>query len=573
MRLVNFLADMGPTLSYGTECATAEQPATAKDFVLREAYVGRVDTIGTKPPVLLVEGMTGASCRLHEIRSDSCEAYNPAPVSLRGKKAVVLGAAIIDTRQGALPVTIMYQPNEKNLVAYVANCCLASLEAEFNDSAFDPEASSFQKAVCKDGAARFMASFREGAADNRNLSVNKMPDCFFATPGSCTARFGIIPFLSLRSPQSSKEMKLMVDALLEVAKCLPFAGKGLLEHVREKLFPPRICVVTMFDSGHAAPARATPGTEPATRDRAAEVALRPVLAPLAFLIMSAVADTAEDDAGESIAEVAFHLPPEVEGGAALSDAANKEELQLKKVRDGPLPQGDHAVNEARTLPKLMRGLHLPYEVQNIWRETGKMSSCMLHYVANALFEKDQCERAWKLLESELMGAWCITEKTAAYMFGKLVDPKHALVFVEREDDGRVVSIRMQNSEREFTRVGDEGFRRLVLSPWAKVVIADPGKLSILVTRDANYVREHIQIEEKLLALVAQPEPPAKDAEAGQILQEVKFMREEMQANAAALLAACKAAGAEKPPPESAVSISLKRSAEALARYAKRFCPA
>ena len=566
MRLVNFLADMGPTLSYGTECATAEQPATAKDFVLREAYVGRVDTIGTKPPVLLVEGMTGASCRLHEIRSDSCEAYNPAPVSLRGKKAVVLGAAIIDTRQGALPATIMYQPNEKNLVAYVANCCLASLEAEFNDSAFDPEASSFQKAVCKDGAARFMASFREGAAENRNLSVNKMPDCFFATPGSCTARFGIIPFLSLRSPQSAKEMKMMVDALLEVAKCVPFAEKGLLEHVREKLFPPRICVVTMFDSGHAAPARATPGTEPATRDRAAEVALRPVLAPLAFLIMSAVADTAEDDAGESIAEVAFHLPPEVEGGAALSDAANKEELQLKKVRDGPLPQGDHAVNEARTLPRLMRGLHRPYDVQLIC-ETGAAST--LEKAAAELFGEKDAGRAAELVASQISA--CTTRPTAIYTLGKVVDPKHALVFVEREDDGRVVSIRMQNSEREFTRVGDEGFRRLVLSPWAKVVIADPGKISILVTRDAEYVREHVHIEEKLLVLAAQPEPPAKDADTSELMNELKSMREEMQANAAALLAACKAAGAEKPPPESAVSISLKRSAEALARYAKRFC--
>ena len=565
MRLVDLLVDMGPSLARGTDCATIDECATAKDFVLLEAYLGRSDTIGTRPPVLLLEGLTSASCRLHEIRSDSCESYKPAPVSLRGKKQSVLGAAIMDTRQGPLPVTLMYEEQDKNLIAYVPNCCVASLEAEFNDSAFDPEASAFQKAVCKEGASRFMAAYREGAVENRNRTVDKMPNFFFEETGSCTARFGIIPFLSLRSPQSAQELKSMVDALLEVGKSTPFADKGLLERVRYNLFPSRICIVSMFDTGHAAPARPTPGKKPASRGDATEVALRSVLSPLAFVLMSIVSDTAEDDAGESIAEVDFNLPKEVKGGAALASAANKEELHLQKMKAAQMPQADYAANEPRTLPKLMRGLHRPYDVQHIV-DDGEGS--VLQKAAAELFGVHG-RRAAELVASDLSP--CATGPTSLYALGKVVDTRHALVFVEREDDGRVVSMRMRNSEREFVRLGNEGFRRLVLSPWAKIVISDPGRLSLLITHDPSHVRDHIQIDEKPLALAAPPNPPAKEAEVSVVMCELKALRKEMQANAAALLAAFEATREEKQPTESTVSLSLKRSADALARYAKRLC--
>jgi hypothetical protein len=598
MRLVNYLTEMGPRLAYGTECASLEVPVTAKDFVLRESYIGRVDTIGSKPPALLVEGMTGAACRLHEIRKDSCESFNEGTVVLRTKKAVIVGGAMIETRQGPLAAVLMYADAENNIIAYVPNCCLSSLEAEFNDAAFNPEAAPFPTAVLGDAAPRFMASFREGAMANRKLPVNKMPDFLFTNPGCCTARFGIVPFLSLRNPQSFREFDMVMAALVTAQRCVPFAEKSLLEYVTEKLVKPRACIVTMFDPSHAQPARPAPGKPAVTpsEEEVEKMALRPVLAPLGFLIMSAVADTAEDDAGDPIAEVAFNLPKEVEGGEPLSDAVHREKEHLKKTKAGRPPQMDPTVNEPRTLPRLMRGLHLPYEVRHIC-ETDARGAC--DKAASELFGEEEGVRAAKLVAPEISA--CTTRPTAIYALGKVVDPKHALVFVEREDDGRIVSIRMQNSERELKDVSDAGFRRLVSSPWAKVVLSDPGKLSLLVTRDPDYVREYEVVEEKLLAVAAPPEPPPKDdADNAALLGELKAMREQFasmqQAYTNSLAEAAKlqksqeeareavaavwqdvraaaARGDSRPQPESRISLSLKRSAEALGAYAKRLCAA
>tara|TARA_Y100000389_G_scaffold204620_1_gene258404 strand:- start:1949 stop:3733 length:1785 start_codon:yes stop_codon:yes gene_type:complete len=594
MRLVNYMIEMGPPLAYGTDCASLDEPATAKDCVLREAYIGRGDIIGSRPPALLVEGMTGAACRLHEIRKDSCESFNGGPVVLRSKAAVIVGGAMLETRQGALPAVLMYSEKENNIVCYVPNCCVSSLEAEFNDAAFNPEAASFPAAVLGDAAPRFMASFREGAMENRKLPVNKMSDFFFTKPGCCTARFGIVPFLSLRNPQSFREFDMVVAALITAQLCVPFAERSLLEHVTEKLIKPRACIVTMFDPSHAQPARTV--VTPSQKEME-KMALRPVLAPLAFLIMSTVADTAEDDAGHSISEVAFNLPKEVEGGKPLADAVHKETEHLKKAKAGRPPQADPTLNEPRTLPRLMRGLHLPYEVRHIC-ETGVRGVC-LRRAADELFGEEEGPCATRLIAAEISG--CTTGPTAIYTLGKIVDPKHALVFVEREDDGRIVSVKMKNSEREYDEVSDSGFRRLVSSPWAKVIICDSHKLSLLVTRDSNYVREYEVVEEKLLAIAAPPEPPPKDnADNAALLGELKAMREQFasmqQAYTNSLAEAAKlqksqeeareavaavwsdvkaaaARGDSRPQPESRISLSLKRSAEALGAYAKRLCAA
>lgn len=585
-------------MAYGTDCASLDEPASAKDCVLREAYIGRGDTIGSRPPALLVEGMTGAACRLHEIRKDSCESFNRGPVVLGFKAAVIVGGAMLETRQGALPAVLMYSEKENNIVCYVPNCCVSSLEAEFNDAAFNPEAASFPVAVLGDAAPRFMASFREGAMENRKLPVNKMSDFFFTKPGCCTARFGIVPFLSLRNPRPFREFDMVVAALMTAQLCVPFAEKSLLEHVTEKLIRPRACIVTTFDSSHAHPARAvsrTPVVAP-SREEMEKMALRPVLAPLAFLIMSTVADTAEDDAGDSISEVAFNLPKEVEGGKPLADAVHKETEHLKKAKAGRPPQADPTLNEPRTLPRLMRGLHLPYEVRHIC-ETGVRGAS--DQAAVELFGEEEGPRATRLIAAEISG--CTTGPTAIYTLGKLVDPKHALVFVEREDDGRIVSVKMKNSEREYKEVSDSGFRRLVSSPWAKVIICDPHKLSLLVTRDSNYVREYEVVEEKLLAIAAPPEPPPKDdADNAALLGELKAMREQFaamrEANEKSLaeagrlqkaqgeareavaavwkeVKAAAARGDSRPQPANRIGLSLKRSTETLAGYAKRFCAA
>ena len=115
------------------------------------------------------------------------------------------------------------------------------------------------------------------------------------------------------------------------------------------------------------------------------------------------------------------------------------------------------------------------------------------------------------------------------------------------------------------------------------------------------MREYEVVEEKLLAIAAPPVPPPKDdADNAALLGELKAMREQfasMQdayksslAEAAKLqksqeeareavaavwsdVKAAAARGDSRPQPESRISLSLKRSAEALGAYAKRLCAA
>ena len=94
----------------------------------------------------------------------------------------------------------------------------------------------------------------------------------------------------------------------------------------------------------------------------------------------------------------------------------------------------------------------------------------------------------------------MTTNTAISVLGKCLDDPFALVVIARDNDGRISNAKLIANDLVITNINLDALTRLATYTWTQFVIIDKEKVSVLLTRDPEYVFNAVSFEREKFRL-------------------------------------------------------------------------
>lgn len=393
----------------------------------------------------------------------------------------IVGGCMMETARMVCPVVVCFNKESQTLINYVFKCEVAKLEAEYYDASFFS-----READDAFGTADARAARMQGALDSCLTGFTKAPDGAFCKDGCYVARHGPIPMLAFRSCTNSAELTIVRERIELLMRVLPVSDLSLEDAMKGC---DDVLAATIF---HTSLMNQTGKVQKGTEDKSRVDALvmRPVIAPLAALLLRTANECEMDARGEFVNE--FHLAIGVREGhdAVIAAAGRKETTQITLANGVSVPElskNDFLVDRSYTLMALFRRTGRSFHPERLLSAPPK-KRCLnpqaaVTAVVEAVFEEDQVALATQLAATIVRNS--VHTRSALEAIGRIVSDEQCLVIAQRERDGRLSRVHARSHGKCVDSLSRDGtIRILALSPWAVVVIID-GEASVSVLKVKN----------------------------------------------------------------------------------------
>ena len=469
-KLADVLAAVGTRLPNASDSLCLEEAISSLDVVRRDALIGKTDHIGKPVPVLLSDTLEASSFLPHEQNPEKQEDFRKGSFNLHKQKLALYGGCIIDQGSGPAAVNIFYSESKQVLMLHVPNADIAGIEANFYDAAFK-EGDSWESYVKGAEGGEMRMWRREAAVASRNIGADKLDAMFFDDSNYYVLRYGVIPFLALRHPETAKENKMVSQALSKVQRVVSAAGKDKsLTSELPKM--KNVCIATVFESGHPVAAKEfMPEAPDKIQENTTAMVQRPILAALSMMLLQSAADSALDDNGEALSEYTWALPPHIDHQSVLRDVGATEKSYLMAAKHKTGTEMEMSQDKPFCLPTLMKGMGGRRHTVKLLVDGDECSTAeMMDIVTSQLFTTEDA----KLVSAHAWGSISptMTVVTALTALAKCIDDHQAIIIASRDPDGRFNQVRMICRDKSIMRMSMDGVRRAMLFPWAVFLIVE-----------------------------------------------------------------------------------------------------
>lgn len=534
--MADVLAAVGSKVSGGDKILDALEARSSLDHVRHAALSNNAAKLKARAPVLLSEGLQEESFYIHRHpTSDEQYVSKECQLDAIADDIGVAGGCMMQTSRGHFPAAVLVSAKSSMVVLYVPKAPLSTFEADLFDSAFEDPNKAWETKVLGERDAKPVLGWRkEAAIQCRTSGIENMPQMLLKEGPLRVSRFGPLPYLGLRLPSTSSERNAVVAMMASLLAHLPEA----LPIDRALRGKKDVGLHTIFDSGSFVPPK-TP-REDMCCDAYALAGMtcdRPVLVPLAAVILRSVVDGATDAAGEQISEASASKVQRMSGLATICETEGSKEraelLAAKNSKRFATPLQDKQGATGWTVPSIMAGLNRAHAMRSLYK--GECVRQGLEAVATAIFPNDEITRIGMIVSGIAQTAMTIG-MGIALLAREMVD-RQAIVICTREHDGRIVNARLCSPKVNINKLSKAGLSRLSMCPWAFVIMLTRDEVQQLMVREPTITRgvQPFERETPKLAPVstatAQQEADAghaSGAHSGAVMQKLEQMSAQLQ---------------------------------------------
>lgn len=486
------LASIGHRLKGASDAISVEDALSSLDCVRFAAFSNNDSVLSCKPCPLISDSLMPTSFFFHNtVDKKENDTTCKGGVNLhRYTSMMVVGACMMETNTASFPVCILFSRSQKLLMIYAHDMCLATLEADLYDSAFGD--CKWEDFVLKEEAVWIKNSRQEAAVAGRNVGFDKLPDFMAGDDDMYSVRYGVVPFMCLRTVKNSCEMSMVTKALAKTLAVIPMGNDLAIEAKGCQC----IQLATVFETGDPiVPREVSQVSSTNLCSWSDQISKRSVLTAVSTLILQQAYDDSTDGNGELISEIGFQMSPHQGNSAVIGEAAASESAVVRASLSTKSTELQACTDKPPTLPHAMENVRSNYAVRLLadCDELGVKKA--IETVSSVLFCREDFSRVASVCCSETSPT--LTIASALSVLGKCLMEKQALVIASRETDGRLGSIKAVGSTRTIEKVSIKSFRRYVISPWATVLIVDKSRIFHLEIREPDTVTSTEMRKEKL----------------------------------------------------------------------------
>lgn len=520
MKLSKLIADIGVKVAGDSDIASSLDPLSSLDHVRKLAYTNNYEDIDVGYPLLAMDNLDPNSTLLYEhpekhlrIKAGRLDFSELGGLCL-------LGGGMLETKRTCLPVTVLYSKTEKVVALHSGNTEMSILESEIYDYSFDKQQKWESQVLSETELQDNLARQRESTVASRNIGMNKIPKCFISDNNLSCCREGILPFLSLRCFQNKGEYDMVNTAVRRMLRVVPPVNDDDVLSTKWPRVP--ISFYSFWETSSSVGKR-----NDATEEVVGNITNRPILASLAYAVLQyANAANTTDERGENISEWNCTAPFSSSHTEVVHSFQQHEKNQMdefKKVSVTDLWEHNtsdkfHGHSSRRSVSHSSY-----YSLKDALKDMGRKHSTTLlcdlttvnqldvgqhvaQAVVAAIFKEGHDKDAMQYFN-------CLPQKpftafSSICKLAKCLDEKQAFLVVDREEDGRLGRVVLASAGDDIENVNRQSFSRIAcLFPWARVLIVDKSKVSLLCVKEPDYLtswrefaEEYMLVRKELLGL-------------------------------------------------------------------------
>lgn len=477
--LASALCKLATQFSGAGDCVSVEDAISTLDRIRRAAVTAKEQSLyDSKPPLFLADALTPNELFLYA-KHRSTFVKGDKNVSIKGLH--VVGGAIYESKRCTFPVSILYSERSNAVIINSCGTPFAELEVEFYDYAFNDD-KTWLNLVMDAASIKEHTQWHKEASTTRKVGINNIPEFLLGAETYCMLRNGVTPFMCLRAPENDAEYNRVVQHVQSDLRVFPHGSKEMMSNSTKtrkiKLaFQGRTCPEMQV------PLEVTPASTVERHEKATELLLHATLTFIANIVLKNAVDNAFDEQEQPIAEHPTGIIHCSDHDEVLRHVEAEEASFVLAARDNKMTGLESFRSYEFTLQAVMKYTDRVYTTKCICEGSDAMS--VMSAVARELFQETDA----KLVDDKC--APLISESTtcnsAVSLIGKCLDHPFAIVVISREQDGRISNAKMITHDLVIPNVNLDALTRLTSYTWTQFVVIDKEKVSVLLTRDPEYI--------------------------------------------------------------------------------------
>lgn len=528
--LPSALVRLGTKFTGAGDCLSLEESISTLDKTRRAAVTAKEEALSTTPPCLLTDSLLPDDLFLYADRKKT--QFIKGNQNINARSLSVVGGAIFESKTCKFPVSVLFSHRTRAVLVHAGNAPLARLETEFYDYAFEETHEWLNTVMDEESSIKeFVQWYREAAIDGRTCGFRNIPNHLLGSEPYTMLRHGVTAFLSIRAPNNEAEFKEVAARLESDLRVYPMQTR---DHM-ELAYDLRDVVMGCHFRTEAEITASKEATIPdlnTRREHAEKLMRHPVITWLSNIILKNAADDGYDEQNEPIAEYDTGIKRRLDHPTVLHDVAADEfahSVAAKCTKDAQMLSFS---NEGFTLPSVMTATGRAYTTKCVC-DKNKAVDVMLA-VAREIFEPADATQVGHQCSHLISDT--TTSNTALVVLGKQLLDSYAILIVSRETDGRISSAKLVSGDVTIPSVNKDAMTRLVGCTWVQIVILDHDRVSLLLTREPEHIRNVISFEREKLKLRSIPKC-STSAPSAQSMDAMRPKIEELVVQVGALKAA------------------------------------
>jgi hypothetical protein len=250
--LSDALLSLGAKLPGANDSIAVEEAVTSLDCVRRASFIGDKALKDKRPCVFSREALIPSSAFMYSSKNIH-EVHKKGPACLNKLGDCRLyGGVVVETKRLTFAAAVVHsnERGEDSIIMIAPGVDVAALEGEWHDDAHVKD--SWESHVLREEAAEFSAMRVEGERATRNTGVDMTPSVLLNSKSVMTSRYGVHPFLSVRTFRNKSERAMVEKVVADVLKVVKPA-ESCLSIMIEKMRAVLLCTLFQSDYTSAAP--------------------------------------------------------------------------------------------------------------------------------------------------------------------------------------------------------------------------------------------------------------------------------------------------------------------------------
>ena len=492
--LSDALLSLGAKLPGANDSIAVEEAVTSLDCVRRASFIGDKALKDKRPCVFSREALIPSSAFMYSSKNIH-EVHKKGPACLNKLGDCRLyGGVVVETKRLTFAAAVVHsnERGEDSIIMIAPGVDVAALEGEWHDDAHVKD--SWESHVLREEAAEFSAMRVEGERATRNNGVDMTPSVLLNSKSVMTSRYGVHPFLSVRTFRNKSERAMVEKVVADVLKVVKPA-EYCLSIMIEKMRAVLLCTLFQSDYTSAAPEVVIPEKR-WRNDHAVRLVGRPVITALAMITLQCVSDDTRDENGDLLSEFEFGVVRHRGNDAVVRSV---EELERRHISDASSIEGTMLkVHEESmfNIADAMSNLGRPYDTECVYASDEPNVTDCIEAVARTLFVSEDVAKVMEYIRGKGKG---LSTKSSLSLLGKCLNERQVIVLATREKDGRVSNCGYFGRDKSNECIGIFAFKTLVLRPWATLLILSDGQVHRLNTREPESTPEDLRLPRETLA--------------------------------------------------------------------------
>ena len=481
--LSDALIAQGTNFKGAGDSASVNEPLCSIDFVRRAAVVGSKEGLEGKPPLLLTDGMKESELYLYDNYSgDSVFAKGPPKTDLVGLH--VVGGAIYESTRCKFPVSILCSEGSKAIVINSCGTPFAKLELEFYDHPYAENISWSKLVMDSSEIACHLQQHKLAARGVRTTGFHRIPNFLLGVEEYSLVKTGVTAFMCLRAPENEEEHTSVLNCIQSDLRVFPVGSKKIMQGVTNAANV-RLLFRGSTSLSMTVPREINPPPACERHANAQGLASYAVLTFIANVLLKNAVEHGFGDQEQDALGCNSGIRHRVEHGEVIASVEATEASFVLTSKTKKVTSLNPTLTEKATctLADVFRDTGRTYATKLLCQKSD--ATGVLSAVAREIFHESDAKAVHEKCIS--LVAPRTPPSVALHELATVMEDKNALVIITRRHDGVLANVQLVAHKAKILEVNVDALVRLLSYTWTQFVIVDNESISVLLTRDPEFV--------------------------------------------------------------------------------------